>query len=220
MYTIKNSSSISLRQELIHMDKLSNTSNKNNSRFIITIIMAIILISIAAWAAIQSVSGVNNTSSNSNPAAGNDLTAAPASTPGITQAPKSISSNGQVDMEKLASDILSKTKFETELKQIDKTVAEGLISISDGSEMQLYMGNGNYSDELILITAKDKESAEADQETVVQYLKDMRKSFEAYIPEQAKKISDAFNMRSGCYVVVCVTNDTKTAKEIIMAAFE
>ena len=133
------------------MDKLSNTSNKNNSRFIITIIMAIILISIAAWAAIQSVSGVNNTSSNSNPAAGNDLTAAPASTPGITQAPESISSNGQVDMEKLASDILSKTKFETELKQIDKTVAEGLISISDGSEMQLYMGNGNYSDELILI---------------------------------------------------------------------
>lgn len=204
------------------MDKLSNTSNKNNSRFIIIVIMAIILISIAAWAAIQSVAEVNNTSSTGNSATGNDMAAAPASAsaPGITQPPESTSSNGQVDMEKLASDILSKTKFETELKQIDETVAEGLISISDGSEMQLYMGNGNYSDELILITAKDKESAEADQETVVQYLKDMRKSFEAYIPGQAKKISDAFNMRSGCYVVVCVTNDTKTAKEIIMAAFE
>ncbi len=82
------------------------------------------------------------------------------------------------------------------------------------------MGNGNYSDELILITASNKENAEADQEAVTQYLKDIRKSFSAYIPEQAKKISDAFNMRSGCYVVVCVTSDIDTAKEIILAAFE
>lgn len=202
------------------MDKPSNTSNKNNSRFIIIIIMAIILISITAWAVMQSVSGINNIGNTGSTTINNAITAAPASASGITQTPESTSSNGQVDMEKLARDILSNTKFETELKQIDKTVAEGLINISDGSEMQLYMGNGNYSDELILITAKDKESAEADQEATVQYLKDMRKSFEAYIPDQAKKISDAFNMRSGCYVVVCVTSDTRTAKEIIMAAFE
>ncbi len=202
------------------MDKLSNSSNKNNSRFIIIIIMAIILVSIAAWAVLQSVSGINRIGSAGNNKTGNAGTSAPASTPGNTDNQGSTSNNGQVDMDKLAKDILSKTNFETELKQIDKTVAEGLISISDGSEMQLYMGNGNYSDELILITAKDKESAEADQETVVQYLKDMRKSFEAYIPAQAKKISDAFNMRSGCYVVVCVTSDIDTAKETIMAAFE
>lgn len=204
------------------MDKLSNTSNKNNSRFVIIIIMAVILVSIAIWAAIQSVPGTgSNGSAGNNIAISNAVTASPA--PAITAAPENTGSNGsagQVDMDRLARDILSKTRFETELKQIDKTVAEGLVSISDGSEMQLYMGNGNYSDELILITAQDKESAEADQETVVQYLKDMRKSFEAYIPDQAKKISDAFNMRSGCYVVVCVTSDIETAKEIIMAAFE
>ncbi len=202
------------------MDKLDKTSNKNNSRLIIIIIMALLLTSIAAWAVIKSVSGINSTGSNNNAATGNTVNASPAYTPGSTKSPDSTSNGGQVDMDRLAKDILSKTQFETELKQIDKTVAEGLINISEGSEMQLYMGNGNYSDELILITAKDKESAETDQETVVQYLKDMRKSFEAYIPDQAKKISDAFNLRSGCYVVVCVTNDIDTAKEIIMAAFE
>ncbi|MCI9078625.1 MAG: DUF4358 domain-containing protein [Lachnospiraceae bacterium] len=205
------------------MDKQSNISNKSNSRFIIIIIMALLLISIAAWAVIQSVSGINSSGSAGipdNTATGNIVTAAPASTPAGAETTGSTSTNGQVDMDKLAKDILSKTKFETELKQIDKTVAEELISISEGSELQLYMGNGNYSDEIILITAKDKESAEADQETAVQYLKDMRKSFEAYIPAQAKKISDAFNMRSGCYVVICVTTDIDTAKEIIMAAFE
>jgi len=202
------------------MDKLDKTSNKNNSRLIIIIIMALLLTSIAAWAVIKSVSGINSTGSNNNAATGNTVNASPAYKPGSTKSQDSTSNGGQVDMDRLAKDILSKTQFETELKQIDKTVAEGLINISEGSEMQLYMGNGNYSDELILITAKDKESAETDQETVVQYLKDMRKSFEAYIPDQAKKISDAFNLRSGCYVVVCVTNDIDTAKEIIMAAFE
>lgn len=200
------------------MDKLNNTHGKNNLRFVIIILMAFLIFSIAAWAAIQSLSGIK--SSGNSTVTDHTVTAAPAFTPGSTKTPASTSINGQVDMDKLARDILSKAKFETDLKQIDKTVADSLISISDGSEMQLYIGNGNYSDELILITAKDKESAETDQRAVVQYLKDMRKSFEAYIPEQAKKISDAFNMRSGCYVVVCVTSDIDTAKEIIMAAFE
>ena len=175
--------------------------------------MLFIIAAIIVWAAIQSVTGVNTPA----PATGNNAVTTPVNTPGSTD---STQQSLQVDMDKLGKDILSKVKFETELQQIDKTVAEGLLKVSDGSKLQLYMGNGNYSDELILITAKDKKSAEADQETAVQYLKDMRKSFEAYIPEQAKKISDAFNMRSGCYVVVCVTNDIDTAKEVILKAFE
>lgn len=197
------------------MDKSGKQPNKTNGRFIILIIMALIIAVIVAWAAIQSVSGINKETTPVTD--NNNITAAPETTPGSTE---STNVPEQVDMDKLGKDILSKVKFETELKQIDKTVAEGLIEVSGNSSLKLYMGNGNYSDELILITASNKEDAEADQEAVVKYLKDMRKSFEAYIPEQAKKISDAFNMRSGCYVVVCVTSDIDTAKEVILAAFE
>lgn len=196
------------------MDKSGKQPNKTNGRFIILIIMALFIAVIVVWAAIQSVSGINK---ETTPVADNNITAAPEATPGSTE---STNVPAQVDMDKLGKDVLSKVKFETELKQIDQTVAEGLIEISGSSSLKLYMGNGNYSDELILITASNKEDAEADQEAVVKYLKDMRKSFEAYIPEQAKKISDAFNMRSGCYVVVCVTSDIDTAKEVILAAFE
>ncbi|MCX4327522.1 MAG: DUF4358 domain-containing protein [Lachnospiraceae bacterium] len=195
------------------MDKYGNKPDKTNGRFVILIIMLLIIAAIIAWAAMQTITGIENPGT----IADNNKTTTPVTTPGSTA---STSVPLQVDMDKLGKDILSKVKFETELQQIDKTVAEGLLKVSDGSKLQLYMGNGNYSDELILITAKDKKSAEADQETAVQYLKDMRKSFEAYIPEQAKKISDAFNMRSGCYVVVCVTNDIDTAKEVILEVFE
>ena len=195
------------------MDKYGNKPDKTNGRFVILIIMLLIIAAIIAWAAMQTITGIENPGT----IADNNKTTTPVTTPGSTA---STSVPLQVDMDKLGKDILSKVKFETELQQIDKTVAEGLLKVSDGSKLQLYMVNGNYTDELILITAKDKKSAEADQETAVQYLKDMRKSFEAYIPEQAKKISDAFNMRSGCYVVVCVTNDIDTAKEVILEVFE
>ncbi len=201
------------------MDKTGKASNKTNGRFIILIIMLLIITAITAWAAIKSVSGINNNTTGMPVTDNiNNTGTAPVSTPLSTDA--ATKTPGQVDMDKLGKEILSKVQFETELKELDKTVAEGLIEISGGSKLQLYMGNGNYSDELILITASNKENAEKDQEAVTQYLKDMRKSFSAYIPEQAKKISDAFNMRSGCYVVVCVTSDIDTAKEIILAAFE
>lgn len=199
------------------MDKTGKPSNKTNARFIILIVMLLIITAITAWAAVKSVSGINNNNIDI-PVTDNNKNTIPLSTPlntaTATTAPL------QVDMDKLGREILSKVQFETELNELDETVAEGLIEISADSKLKLFMGNGNYSDELILITASDKENAEADQEAVTQYLKDMRKSFSAYIPEQAKKISDAFNMRSGCYVVVCVTSDIDTAKEIILAAFE
>lgn len=199
------------------MDKTGKPSNKTNARFIILIVMLLIITAITAWAAVKSVSGINNNNIDI-PVTDNNKNTIPLSTPLSTAT--ATTAPLQVDMDKLGREILSKVQFETELNELDETVAEGLIEISADSKLKLFMGNGNYSDELILITASDKENAEADQEAVTQYLKDMRKSFSAYIPEQAKKISDAFNMRSGCYVVVCVTSDIDTAKEIILAAFE
>ncbi len=126
----------------------------------------------------------------------------------------------QVDMNKLAEKLLNQVQFDTELSKADDNVAGEMLRVSQGSELQLYMGNGSYSDELILITAQTEEQAQEDQKAVEQHLKDTKKSFEAYIPEQAKKISDAVIARSGCYVAACVTSDYDNAKNIIVSAFE
>ena len=88
------------------------------------------------------------------------------------------------------------------------------------SALNIYMGSGNFSDELIIVRSADEEKAEKDQKVVEDYLKDMRKSFEAYIPEQAKKISDAVIIRSGCYVTACVSGDSDNAKDVILSEFK
>lgn len=184
---------------------MNQPDKKNTGRFITLLLMALITLIIIVWAFLQSLSyikgtenTVNNQSKNSN----------------ITDAAN------QIDMDKLGEYILSEVKFETQLKPIDETVARGLLEISDNSKLKLYMGDGNYSDELILIKSPDEKGAASDQEIVEQYLSDMKKSFDAYIPEQAKKISDALIIKYGRYTVVCITSDIDNAKEVIPSAFE
>lgn len=174
------------------------SDKKKTGRVIILIIMALAIFAISVWALLQSLSYIKE-----------------------TDVPKNLDTfTSHIDIDKLGTDILSKVQFETELKQIDEAVARNLLEISDSSTLQLYMGNGNYSDQLILIISSDNKEALSDQTVLEQYLSDTKKSFDAYIPEQAKKISDAVIKKSGCYTVACVTSDTDTAKEVIKNAFE
>ncbi len=188
---------------------MGKTEKKAASRFLTVFLMALFVAIISVWALIQTISYARNGNS------------APETLNNTAKVPKNdIEEISQVDMENLGENILSRVQFETELQQLEDSLARGLVGVADDSKLQLYMGSGNYSDELVLVTASNESNAESDQEIIEQYLKDMRKSFESYIPEQAKKISDALIIRSGCYIAVCVTTDTDTAKEIILAAFK
>ena len=77
------------------------------------------------------------------------------------------------------------------------------------------MGNGTYADSLIVMTAANESDAETDQKNVESYLEEMKKQFNDYIPEEVKKIENAVKVRCGCYVIVCITSDTDTAKKTI-----
>lgn len=179
---------------------------KNTGRIIVLLIMALAILAISAWALLQSLSYIKEADVPQNKDTLNSQ----------IETDETV----HIDMDKLGTDILSKVKFETELKQIDETVARSLLEVSVNSTLKLYMGNGNYSDELILITSPDNKEAQSDQEVLEQYLNDVKKSFDAYMPEQSKKISDAVIKKSGRYTVVCVTSDTDTAGEVIRNTFE
>ena len=92
--------------------------------------------------------------------------------------------------------------------------------MSKNAEMELYMGEGTYADELLVIRSGSAEDAKKDQTAVETHLKEMKQSFEDYIPEQADKITQAVIIRCGCYVIACVTLDAKQAQEMIVEAFQ
>ena len=48
----------------------------------------------------------------------------------------------------------------------------------------------------------------------------MKKSFEDYLPNEAKKIDKAVIIRCGSYLIACVTSDYEKAKDVITKAIK
>ena len=198
-----------------------NSNEKYENRLYILYVMMIAVLAITVWGAVVTIKDMQNVNINQpqdtkDRAADKDRDNSSSEVDDVVDDTQSES----VDMEQLAQEIIKGVSFETELSVIDNAVAEGMVELSQQSKMVLYMGSGSYSDELLLITSPDETAAEKDQDAVEEHLKDMRTSFESYIPEQAKKISDAVIIRSGCYVVACVTDDSENAKKIILSALD
>lgn len=135
-------------------------------------------------------------------------------------APQVTASGSEIDIQALTDDLLHEVEYETELKLIDSSLASGMVNLSKNAEMKLYMGEGTFSDELLVVQSQSAEDAKKDQTAVENHLKEMKQSFEDYIPEQADKITQAVIIRCGCYVIACVTLDAEQAQEIIVEAFQ
>ena len=96
-----------------------------------------------------------------------------------------------VDLKKVAKNIISEVSFATELKLQEDSVAGGMVDLAPNSSMQIYMGNGTYADELILIEADSEDNAKTNLENVTKHLREIKNSFQDYLPEEAKKVEDA-----------------------------
>lgn len=120
-----------------------------------------------------------------------------------------------VDLKKVAKNIISEVSFASELKLQEDSVAGGMVDLAPNSSMQIYMGNGTYADELILIEADSEDNAKTNLENVTKHLREIKNSFQDYLPEEAKKVEDAVNIRYGKYVVACVTKDSENAKKVM-----
>lgn len=126
-----------------------------------------------------------------------------------------VKSGKDINMEALAKKLIKEVGFETKLSKIDDSVASGMISVVDGTELRIYMGNGSSADELILMKAGSESAAEDNMKSAEEHLKELQSSLADYLPEQAKKVDSAVKVQSGDYVFICVTADTEKAAKII-----
>lgn len=119
------------------------------------------------------------------------------------------------DVDELIQKILDHVAFEVELNKLDDTVAEGMVETTEGTRLQIYMGNGTFADELLVMTAKNETDAKKNREYAAAHLEETKSAFRAYLPKEAEKIENAVSIRCGCYVIVCVTSDYETAEQTI-----
>ena len=95
-----------------------------------------------------------------------------------------------------------------------------MVKTETGTKLQIYLGNGTYADELIVMTGKSEKDARENQQHVRKHFEDMKKSFEDYLPNEAKKIDKAVIIRCGSYLIACVTSDYEKAKDVITKAIK
>lgn len=175
------------------------------SRFYVCAVMAVFVVFAAGWGICQLVRTINLGEEQQNMIM----------QPGEQVVDNSANAGKTIDVDKLVTRVLDNVTFEAELNPLEDSVAFGMIDTAEGTDLRIYMGNGTYSDELVVMTALSEADAEQNQKSAETHLSEMQKQFNDYIPKEAKKIDSAVRVRCGCYVVVCVTNDTETAKKTI-----
>lgn len=115
----------------------------------------------------------------------------------------------------LIEDILSNVTFSGDLKKVDDESASFTFSFSEETEILLYRTDGYYADEFAVFTSDSASDADAVYDTVTAHVRDLKDSFTDYLPEEVPKIDDAIVEKYENYVILCITDDTDTAKDII-----
>lgn len=178
---------------------------KEERQFYSVVVLAVIVMAISVWAFIQGVTAPDQEGILQSNMAGEE-----------SKPQKEETEAEPIDTEALAQAALENISFDTELSLMEDSVAESMIvTASEKTKVQLYMGEGTCADELLIITAASQDEIEDEIESVQQHLSDMQQSFQDYLPKEAKKIDDAVILQTKNYIVSCVSSDADNAKKVI-----
>ena len=181
------------------------SGKKEERQFYSVMVLAIVVFAISVWAFVQDINAADPKGVQQSNMTGEEV-----------KPKKEETQEKKIDTKALAKTALEKISFDTELTLMEDSVAESMIvTASEKTKVQLYMGEGTCADELLIITASDESEIEAEIESVQQHLSDMQQSFQDYLPKEAKKIDDAVILQTKNYIVACVTSDADNAKEVI-----
>jgi hypothetical protein len=125
-----------------------------------------------------------------------------------------------IDAAALAETLTTDISYDDELELVDDDDVSMYIDLPDGVESVMYMGSGSTAEEVAVFTAADSDTAAETLESVQSYLDDQADSFEDYLPEEAKRVGNAVLEQKGNYVILCVSGESDTAKDLIEEAFK
>lgn len=125
----------------------------------------------------------------------------------------------EVDAKDLAAKLVADGVY-TELPEvIPSDEIEYYMTVEEGVEGIMYMAGGTTGEEVAVFTAPDEEAAIAMKTNVEEFLADQSDEMGAYDPRVVQRIENAVLEQKGNYVILCVSEDSAKAQEIIEEAF-
>lgn len=135
------------------------------------------------------------------------------------QASSAKSSQAAVDVTKVADRLLNEIKYDDKLAEPE---AETIDIIYPGlpqdkiKAMKIYVSSsGGTAEEIAAFEANDEEAAKEIETKLNERVETQKASFKNYVPEELKRLENAFVIRKGNYVYLSVSGDPDKAKSII-----
>lgn len=128
-----------------------------------------------------------------------------------------INKNVDIDMQKLAEDLINAQIFEDDLSQIDKetTLKKYNFDNQKIKDINSYVGTGATAEEILTIELLDKRDIDEVKNIIETKIEERKADFQNYLPKEVYKIENYNLETKGNYIIMCISNDYDKAKEII-----
>lgn len=119
-----------------------------------------------------------------------------------------------INTNELASKLANEGKFAEKLSQVSEKMTEKRYAISeeDVEECVSYAGTNAVVDEVAVFKAKNADNVKSKVEDRINAQKE---SYKSYNPDELPKLDDCVIVTEGDCVILCVSEDSSSAKNII-----
>jgi len=121
----------------------------------------------------------------------------------------------ELDVKAAAAELVEKVEYQDTLYELPENMLPTLYGITDGMTGAAYAGSGATAEEVAVFDAGSDKTAEELMKTMQTRLDDRAESYANYMPDEVFKIENAVLQQHGKYVILCVTDDTDSAKAVI-----
>jgi len=122
-----------------------------------------------------------------------------------------------VDTGAVAEKLISSIRFADQMSKLDSKTALKLYGLDEStvSKSDIYESTGATAEEVAVFEAKDETSAGKVEEAAQSRIEDQRAGFTDYQPQEMAKLKSPVLVKSGKYVILCVSDDNAGAQKII-----
>ena len=122
-----------------------------------------------------------------------------------------------LDMPKLAEELINAQIFEDQLNEVDKEsiIKKYNLNAEKIKNVDAYVGTGATAEEILIMELLDKKDISATKKIMETQIEERKLDFQDYLPKEVFKLENYILESKGNYIVLCISNDSDKAKEII-----
>lgn len=136
---------------------------------------------------------------------------------GIETNLKKSNSEININMQKLADDLINSQIFEDNLSTIDRESIIKRYNLNDDKikDIVSYLGTGATAEEILIIEFLDKNYINEAEKSIKAKIDERKEDFQDYLPKEVFKLEN-YNLKvKGNYLILCISNDYDKAETII-----